>query len=448
MGAEYDMLGQLGITIPQARAVPVPPSSRAGTQIVRLREGAPSRTSTASTPTRQTTSYARHREASVSPTRLRDVPRTPGASVYSEAGKTIMSVPRKKSAYFEEYEIYDSEVPSNAACNELALRRRDEAEQGRRAAEQRATTAAISADREQARVDAQKVLDKKRHEQRTLCEANAGRRERDVAEAKRQADADKRQRERLAESYEAAVAEKLMELQIKRSEGAKFKQGLDRAVAERHQRQQDEAQYRMKPDIHGFEIGEHRSTADLAARQRDMQRSWAEQMDHKQQVDAAEHARSVRQLQFGLAMSTAEEQERIHKEKVKRQRNQDFLVMQKRQLSEKKSREENNAKNEMRADRERVRHDVETGHQKAVEKAAIKQFKKEEWQRSLQHQMAEHLSVQKKREEAECKPHMAHNGLGMQKQRGILLRCPVTNQLLPPSAFNLQHKPAKRVFVA
>eukprot|EP01061_Rhynchopus_euleeides_P016152 TRINITY_DN27338_c0_g1_i1.p2 TRINITY_DN27338_c0_g1~~TRINITY_DN27338_c0_g1_i1.p2 ORF type:complete len:336 (+),score=142.94 TRINITY_DN27338_c0_g1_i1:255-1262(+) len=333
------------------------------------------------------------------------------------------------------------------AYNAQLLKAREAEGRYRREMDERMMQAAVQRDAEKEAEVRRDLRMKKERQQRELVAGNEERRRAESQHASRQAAEDRRLRERMAETYDQHVADAIGKEQQKRANQERFRQELDRLVQQRADKAAGESQYRMRPDIDGFQIGDGVDRVDRAAQAKMMRRAWVEQLDMKEEMQRVDRERDRRL--YDQSVNDSKAHVRMVKEETQQRRakNAHFMGLQKEMLSQKQSREDMERQRELMNDRHRADRDRDDHVRKTHEDKTRAKSYKEAWRANLQKQMVEHAAADARRMADEGKPHMAHNGLGMTQPRKILLRCPITNQLLPPSAFNLHAKPAKRIYV-
>eukprot|EP01059_Diplonema_ambulator_P010887 TRINITY_DN20908_c0_g1_i1.p1 TRINITY_DN20908_c0_g1~~TRINITY_DN20908_c0_g1_i1.p1 ORF type:complete len:482 (+),score=176.21 TRINITY_DN20908_c0_g1_i1:47-1447(+) len=455
------MLGELGVTVPHEASRPPaassepkivkpiarpprasscrPPADKRATIVVPTTPPPPGRS--------ESGSVSRWREMPLSPTHPKYVTRqkarhesvfTEPADLMSPLGKTVYV--KGPVGRLKEYEVYDATIPCNNAYNRMLSQKKAEETAMKVEAEQRQCDLAVAADLQSLRKEKEYVVAKRLKQKNEIEAWNEEKKARDEQKRRQDEYLDQKSRAIQDENYSRAVQDKLNELERQRSSKAQLRAELQRSMQEKHERLLQEEAARLKPHINGFEIGVgyHVTKEELKLRGDKLRKAWAEQQAQKAAEMEVERHRDYR-----LAMNTARaaelERQAMFEEKLAtRDRNEQTRFEQQLFMKQKAERDNEDRHRLMQADRQRVERDRQENLAAREYEATMSQIKKETFKESLAHQMDVKAAADAIKAAKDSGPHMAHNGLGMREERKILFRCPITNQLLPPTAFNIK----------
>ncbi|KAJ9437020.1 hypothetical protein DIPPA_21359 [Diplonema papillatum] len=478
MTAGYDMLGDLGVRIPEAPAAGRGPAEGAGFKIVKpKRKGGYTGTATrqpphAAAPTTRTVTISRaepsgrgrdtargqdahptagspHR--SMTPTRVGDLsPRThpPATEVYSEDGKTIFRV--RARGKFEEFEVYDSEVPCINACNEMIAKEKLAGQSVQRDREARLVEQAIQRDREEERREHEQKREKMERTRRDLEDFAQRKREHDRRQAAADAAAAQRALASEKAAYQQAVDEKIAALNRKAEAAETWRCELNRSVDEKRASGARSEHDRHRPDISsGFMANMGAEVPKEVVRQRgeEIRKQWAAQEEYRKESDRADRVRDSRLQDSARKESEQQKMEKVREFEEKRERQRRMLEESKAMIAEKTERSAAMTGYEVMRDRQRIEREREESQRATEGEKEASRRKADAFRQELAQQIMDRALATSSRASREPKPDLNHNGLESVASRKILFRCPVTDQLLPPSAFSMVSRPKTRLMI-
>ena len=452
----YDLLGDLGISIPVS-GVSAPSRSTESHKIMRPRMRAPrtprgsQRGSETPRSTATTTTGTVHGGEDtgcvihMSPARgLRTV--APN-QVFNETDRTILRV-AKIGRKHDEYEVYNSAVPSNLAYNQ----RQSKAHQGKEAIQRerdyQSSVAKLQSDRESLRIEHENEMEKKIRQKHELGEWNSRKIDFDNQKRAEEAAADRRRKDIISENYEHEVDKKRESLIQQHRSKEIWREELQRLIADKSRKESAKSEARREECYPGLVVGSVPEPKSVTRnRARKIQSAWDEQLNYKDELRQAESRRSA-SFSTRLREQDFEKTRQAEDDKLmKRIKNMNFTREQKAMAHDKAQHDRVERARETHADRQRVERSRSVGDKILKNENEMRRSKSQAFRESLVSQIAQRVEASSAQQQERLRPGITHNGLGTAEPRKILLRCPETGQLLPPSAFNIYMgtKPRLRV---
>ena len=459
----YDMLGQLGVVVPSSRVIPPAPSAAASTREPRVMKPSARAPQPAASATASASASHRRRHGpagtstshSLSPARAADVPSVCRSgqhrrhTVAEEEGETVLRMEGGRGGD-DEFLVYDATVPCNLAVNAglsgaAAERARLEARRdAARVDRARADDAAFAVEKRRAAAEGRQARAAEVRSARAVQEGHAARASSAGAAALR------REREQAVEAYARAVDDQVRKVAAAKAAKASYRGDLATLLERKREKEDAEARHKLKPDINGFEIGTHadRPREEVVKEGAALRKVWDQQLQAKHEAERQRRLVETRLQQQPQAHAPAV---REGEKEERRAKAAGLLEAQLEQLEDKQARETGRKAAETAVDMRRVVRDRAAKVEVEAREAAESSARKDAFRTLLARQLADRSAAatgRAEREEAAAARRPAnHNGLTAQKGRKVLLRCPATNRLLPPSAFNIVMKPEKRVVV-
>lgn len=425
MPSDFSLLDHLGIQVPAVTHAPLSASQRApredtASRIFCPREKPPP-------PTRaQHSSVVRSRAViqAYTPPRGGAVPAcvpTDEVRIEQKEGRTI------------EYQIWNSNIPSNWAYNAEQAKLRAAKKHEHQAAHQDPTDGAFTFEDHQPQLSADAKRQERDAQQRDLDMRYAQKKQ----EAERLKALERQEASRLA--AEVAAAQKA-EAEEKRRRQQEFGATQTRLLEEarRAKLREKELARGHKEENEGLLIGvsatpEETKLQQTKANQVALSQMWRRQLEDKKARRAEEREEEKKLFAKAVDVARGDEERELHSRAQERLLAQQAL----RQFSEKKEQEAVQKHNEKAAER-RAALEEERARQAEREKEAAKiQQQRNSFMADIQRQMQERQRILLDHRNHDRAVERGNAALEAGSQQDVLLRCPVTKRLLPPSHFNI-----------
>ena len=426
MSEDFSLLGHLGVNVPTVTSQPAQPRTQQRVTTSRIL-----------VPKEKPPVPAHHQLHGGSARRSARRPPT-SANIITGESKP-MFVPtgevrteKEKTGGLEtEFHIYNSNLPSNMAYNAQMIEKHRKDKAAAEVAKQHFDPAlnSMAFEDHATHKTAEERLKERAAQQHDL---DARKQLKDETRADRLA-----KERKLAEEMQAAeAATKADEIerkkQMMREAAAQQKEILQKARENKLRKRQSDVG--TVEENQGLQIGDSVDDQSANRERRDkLQECWRQQMSDRENRSKSEKLKDTKLF--------LENQETARKEDANEKKNRAdavaIMTAQQKAFEQRKEEEAINKHNRMAHERRNI---IEEEQQRAKEKQEEQKAKRDErvaFQAAIQHQLSE-KELQKKAQKAlERAVEQGNDRYSRRTQHDVLMRCPVTNQLLPPSHYNI-----------